>query len=551
MGNVSSSGASEGSATRGGVVGVAARADLAVVARGGALNLVGVISNSVCSFVLVLIVTRGLGATESGIFFVSVALFSLLGAIAHWGSEVGVVRTIPRFRVLGRTADIRHSIRAGVGPVVAIGVVLAGLMVVFAEPLGRLLTNGRHGADMTPVIRALAPFLPPAAAFTVALAATRGFGTMVPSVVIDKVGRAVVQPLLAFTVIALGMSSVALAVAWASPMAIGLIAIWIWMGVLLRRWEGDHLEGPEQARGARHTFMEFWRFTAPRGLAGVFATAILWLDTLLLGALRSPAEAGVYAAATRYLAVGQFIGVAISQVVGPKLSELLASSERDRSRLRQVFATSTAWLMLLSWPLYLTMIVMAPSLLAVFGERYLVAEPVLMILGGAMLVATAVGPVDIVLLMSGKSVWNLLNTTVAVTANIGLNLLLIPSLGITGAAIAWAVSILLNNLLPLLQVWRVAGVLPFEKGSVIAASCAALSFGLVGLAAHLVLPASLLSLALVGLVATPIYLALVWRFRQPLSLFALGDAMRRDKRGRSGPVGAATMSGSDHRDPSA
>ena len=68
-----------------------------------------------------LIVTRGLGATENGIFFVSVALFSLLGAIAHWGSEVGVVRTIPRFRVLGRTADIRHSIRAGVGPVVAIG----------------------------------------------------------------------------------------------------------------------------------------------------------------------------------------------------------------------------------------------------------------------------------------------------------------------------------------------------------------------------------------------------------------------------------------------
>ena len=199
------------------------------------------------------------------------------------------------------------------------------------------------------------------------------------------------------------------------------------------------------------------------GWPGVFATAILWLDTLLLGALRSPAEAGVYAAATRYLAVGQFIGVAISQVVGPKLSELLASSERDRSRLRQVFATSTAWLMLLSWPLYLTMIVMAPSLLAVFGERYPVAERVLMILGGAMLVATAVGPVDIVLLMSGKSLWNLLNTTVAVASNVVLNLLLIPHLGITGAAIAWAVSILLNNLLPLLQVWRVARRAPLRE----------------------------------------------------------------------------------------
>lgn len=554
MGDVSSSGSSAGSArsaARGGVVTVAARADLAIVARGGALNLVGVLTNSVASFVLVLVVTRGLGATANGIFFESVALFSLLGAVAHWGSEVGVVRTIPRFRVLGRTADIRHSIRAGVGPVVAIGGVLAVGMVVFAEPLGRLLTNGRHGADMAPVVRALAPFLPLAAAFTVALAATRGFGTMVPSVVIDKVGRAIAQPLLAFAVIALGMSSVALAMAWAAPMAIGLVAIWIWMVVLLRRWEGDHLEGPEQARGARHTFMEFWRFTAPRGLAGVFATAILWLDTLLLGSLRSPAEAGIYAAATRYLAVGQFIGVAISQVVGPKLSELLAPTERDRSRLRQVFATSTAWLMLLSWPLYLTMIVMAPSLLAVFGERYVVAERVLMILGGAMLVATAVGPVDIVLLMSGKSLWNLLNTTVAVASNVVLNLLLIPHLGITGAAIAWAVSILLNNLLPLLQVWRVAGVLPFEKGSAIAALCAGLSFGLVGLTAHLALPANLLSLAIVALVATPIYLVLLWRFRQPLALFALRDAMRRGDRRHSGMADSeAVLHASDHRDPS-
>ena len=73
-----------------------------------------------------------------------------------------------------------------------------------------------------------------------------------------------------------------------------------------------------------------------------------------------------------------------------------------------------------------------------------------------------------------------------------------------------------------------------------------------GLTAHLALPANLLSLALVALVATPIYLALVWRFRQPLSLFALGDAMRRGKRGRSGLADAdAITSGADHRDPSA
>ena len=74
----------------------------------------------------------------------------------------------------------------------------------------------------------------------------------------------------------------------------------------------------------------------------------------------------MYAAATRFLAFGQFIGVAIIQVVGPKLSEVLASAH-DLGRARIVYSTATWWLMALAWPLYLTMIVLAPSLLSFFG----------------------------------------------------------------------------------------------------------------------------------------------------------------------------------------
>ena len=40
-----------------------------------------------------------------------------------------------------------------------------------------------------------------------------------------------------------------------------------------------------------------------------------------------------------------------------------------------------------------------------------------------MLVATLVGPVDMVLLMAGKSSWNLLNTIAAIVANVTLNLI--------------------------------------------------------------------------------------------------------------------------------
>jgi O-antigen/teichoic acid export membrane protein len=506
-------------------------ADLSKVARGGTLNFIGALSNAVLGFLLILIITRGVGAQTSGVFFESVALLSLLSTIAEWGAETGLVRSIPRFRVLGQTEDVRHAIRAGFVPVVIAGAVLGLVMFVFAEPLGTLLSNGAEGADLEPVVRALAPFLPIQALFTVALAATRGFGTMKPTVTIDKVGRASAQVVIALIVVVLGLSSVALALAWAVPVALGLAAALAWTASLLHSWEAKPATGTSQ--GPRRTFLEFWRFTLPRGLAGVFAVAILWLDTLLIGSLRSPAEAGIYVAATRYLVFGQFVGVAIIQVVGPKLSELLTRG--DRRGATEVYRSSTAWLMLASWPIYISMVVMAPGLLALFGQRYQQASTALVILGAGMLVATAVGPIDMVLLMAGKSRWNLANTVVALGLNVGLNLLLIPRWGITGAAIAWSASILANNLLPMTQVWLSLRMHPFATGWVVAALITWASVGLTEWVARLLVGPTLVALIVSGLIGVAVQAALMWRLRGPLHLLAFRDAFRRRERGGEAP----------------
>ena len=346
---------------------------------------------------------------------------------------------------------------------------------------------------------------------------------MLPTVALDKVGRAILQLTLALVVVWLGLSSAALALAWATPFAVGLVLASVWLSWLIRSFERDGVVASGST--ARSTFVKFWKFTAPRGLAGVFSVTILWLDTLLIGALRSSAEAGVYAAATRYLVLGQFVGVAISQVVGPKLSELIAHGDQDRTRA--VYRASTTWLVLASWPLYITMVIMAPALLSVFGEGYVEATTAVMILGATMLVATAVGPVDVVLLMAGKSQWNLINTIVAVVLNIGLNLMLIPSFGLTGAAIAWSASILANNLLPLIEVWLFTGQHPFGNGWVVAVGLTIFTFGLVELAMRWLLGPTLLAVIASGVIAGAIFVVGLWAFRRPLELSSFAQMRRR------------------------
>jgi O-antigen/teichoic acid export membrane protein len=152
----------------------------------------------------------------------------------------------------------------------------------------------------------------------------------------------------------------------------------------------------------------------------------------------------------------------------PQLTQLFAV--HDRSGANRVYQVTTAWLILLTWPLYLLAIVFGPSVLAIFGRSYQAGSTVMVILALAMLVATACGQVDMVLITTGRSSWSLYNGLLAMTINVGVDLVLIPRLGITGAAIGWAAAIAITNLVPLAQVAAAVRVHPF--GRAMAAACA-------------------------------------------------------------------------------
>ena len=87
-----------------------------------------------------------------------------------------------------------------------------------------------------------------------------------------------------------------------------------------------------QRRPSRRLASEFWRFSSPRALGGVFQIGIIWLDSLLIGAVGSTREAGIYVATTRWLVVGTFAGLAITMAFGPQISFVLARNETGAGR---------------------------------------------------------------------------------------------------------------------------------------------------------------------------------------------------------------------------
>jgi O-antigen/teichoic acid export membrane protein len=483
----------------------------------------------VCGFLLVVVLTRGLGTERVGAFFVGVALFQILANTAELGSDTGLVRMIARHRALGRVDEPRRVIPLALVPVALTGILFGGAMIVFAPQLARVFSRNSPASLVEPYLRWLGVFLPVAAMLTTTLAATRGFGTMLPTVTVDKVGKPVGQLLLALVVVALGGEAMGVSLAYTVPMFAGVVVAIVWLSVLVHRWEASRPGPAEVRRRWGELASEFWRFTAPRGFAGFFQVGVLWLDTLLVGALASTAEAGVYGAATRFIQVGTFANVAIIQAIGPRLSEVLAREEHDRAG--HLWQGATAWLMLLVWPFYFTLIVFGSTVLGLFGPGFSEGALALAIIAGASLVANGVGPVDIVLLMGGRSGWQLANTVVALSLNVVLNLLLIPPLGIEGAAIAWAASLLANNLLPLAQVWAFQRLQPFGRawGRVALASVGCVLAPAV--AFRLVFGSGVVAFLTASALGYAAYLAVVWRSRRVLDLAAFRQAIRRRSTG--------------------
>ncbi len=498
--------------------------NLGGAARHSVLNLLGVAVAAVLGFALNVVVTRAWSKPDAGLFFSATSAFMLLLTGSRLGTGVGSVYFVSRYRALGRIDRLRASLISGVVPVLLVGCVLAVAGYLATPWLADLITR-RGGPQVENALRVLVVFLPVAALGDVALSACRGFGRMRPLITIDRIGRPIAQFAGVLLVALAGLSaSFALPLAWVLPyLPAGIVAAF-WLAVMVRRAERSAGVVPVPARSE---LGPYWRYTGPRAAGSVAQMTVQRLDIVLVGALRGLSEAAVYAAATRFMVFGQLSAQALSTAVQHRFADLLARD--DRAGAGRLYQTVTAWLVLITWPLYLVFAIFANELLKLFGDGYNEGRSVTVLLALTMLVATACGMVDEMLNMAGKTALTFINAMLGLVVNVSLNLLLIPEWGMLGAAIAWSATRLVTNLVPVTQLAVTLKLHPFGRGTLLAALLSAACFGVPPLAGRLMIDDSLPVLIASTLIGGLVYLAGLWHWRRAFDLGALRAMRRRPK----------------------
>jgi O-antigen/teichoic acid export membrane protein len=237
-----------------------------------------------------------------------------------------------------------------------------------------------------------------------------------------------------------------------------------WVVVVVQMVLLDRRLGQTVVPGARRYERLYWLKTAlPLFVVDSFFILLTYVDTLVLQAFFGPADIAVYYAATKTLALVNFIYFAVSAASAHRFSEYHVAGEHEK--LAAFLAQAIRWTFWPSLALAAIMIALGKPFLMLFGPGFADGYHLIVIMSAGLVARSAVGPAERLLNMIGQQKICAAIYGCAFAVNLILCLVLIPHFGLTGAAIATSSAVLVESALLFFVTKRRLGLHVFIWGA--------------------------------------------------------------------------------------
>ena len=167
-------------------------------------------------------------------------------------------------------------------------------------------------------------------------------------------------------------------------------------------------------------------------------------DTIMTGSILGSFYVGIYGAAFKTAAGVSFILSGVNAIAAPMFATLHAQG--DYRVLQKLTSTVAKWMFYPTFIFALLLIVFGDRILAMFGSEFVAARWSMTILILGQLVNVGAGSVGYLMEMTGHHKQSASVLGCSAVLNLILNAILIPTLGIMGAAIATASTMALWNI---------------------------------------------------------------------------------------------------------
>jgi O-antigen/teichoic acid export membrane protein len=395
---------------------------------------------------------RFLGAEALGMYALGMTLISFLGMVNVLGLPDSAVRFVAKYMATNRFDALRSLLWKGSLILVAVNVVLAALLLEFGPWVVRRFYH-------TPQ---LARYLPLFALIMITGVLNGFFGKVLAGY--KQVGRRtmitrfVSSPVtIAVTVLLITLGGglwgylTAQIVSAATVLVLLVSLVWRLTPVTARSLDLKKLRIEP----------EVWSFSVAMFGVGLMEFLITQADRVALGVYRGAHIVGIYAVATTLIAYEPIILQSVNQIFAPVIADI--HTRGDHALLGRLFQFLTKWMLGLTFPLAIVMILYARPIMRIFGHDFEAGWPILVIGTCGQLVNCGVGSVGNLLLMSGNQRRLIRVQAAMAVVMVVLSVKLVPVWGALGAAAAAAITNAGLNAWNLVEVRAALKLSPYNR----------------------------------------------------------------------------------------
>jgi O-antigen/teichoic acid export membrane protein len=406
---------------------------------------------AVATYASHILLARWMGRFEFGVYVYALTWLVLIGGLAPIGIAYSAQRFIPEY-----TADKdRDRLRGFLAGSRFLSFALGSAVATIG--LGALLLFG-HRIDnyyFVPFLLAIA-CLPIFALSSAQDGIARSFNWINVALLPGFVARPLLILGIVIVVHELGAPASAM-----MAMAATAAAIWgtvVVQAVLLQRRLDKHIEtGPR-----RYEVLHWFNTALPIFMVDGFYLLLTYVDILALELFVNPGAIGTYYAATKTLIVLSFIYYSVSAAFAHRFSE--AHFAGQRGKLEAYVSDATRWTFWPSAACAIVLLALGKPALELFGPDFADGYPLLFVLAVGLLARASVGPGERLLIMVGEQRLCAAVYAAAFATNLALCLVLVPWLGLIGAALSTATALVIESILLFLMARRRLGLYIFFWG---------------------------------------------------------------------------------------
>lgn len=425
------------------------------VTKGALIIFAGSIIGLFLAFVGRVIVARFFTQSEYGIFSLGYVLLHIFVTIGTLGLMSGTARYMAYYRAKRKEKEVKKIASWSIKLSLMMGTPLCILVFLFSDLISIKIFHSPALSLPLKIFSITIPFLVSLSIFT---AIFRGFGRTKEQVYFYDLLRNLLFPLFLVPIIFFGLAFVNAIVAYFASIAVTCIAF----AVYYVRKCPKSLRPKDESKFDTSIAKGLLLFSIPLLFVDVLYLVIGWTDTLMLGYFKTAGDIGLYNAVNP---LAHFISMALTAVLFiyiPVASELYAKNQEEE--MKRSYAVLTKWICSATLPLFMIFLLFPEvTIIFLFGSEYILAGTTLQILAFGFFTNNLMGPNGATLIAIGKTRFLMWATLAAAVTNICLNVLLIPILGILGAAIASMITMISINVITSAKLYLISGIHSISK----------------------------------------------------------------------------------------